>query len=61
LLLFFSLLLGSKQYFGDPIECIVDPKDHSKFTDILCWVRGTFTVKEYVYDSVGHIVGLSQP
>jgi len=54
-----SLLLGAKQYFGDPITCKADPSSLNNFMDVYCWVSGTWTIKEYTYDSVQHIVSLN--
>ena len=44
-----SVLLGAKQYFGDPIDCNVLglPPD---MMDWYCWVHGTWTVKELAAD-----------
>lgn len=46
----FSVLLGLKQYFGDPIECLVKGVDKA-FMERYCWVEGTFTLEEYTRDS----------
>lgn len=43
LLLAFSVLLTSKQYFGDPIDC--DVEERKEVIDTFCWISGTFTVK----------------
>jgi hypothetical protein len=47
--IFLLILLGSKQYFGDPITC-----DSSGNKDVprdvintYCWISGTWTLKEY--------------
>jgi hypothetical protein len=42
-----SLLVTSKQFFGDPIDCIVDgvPTD---FFDTFCWIQSTFTLPNVV-------------
>lgn len=42
LLTVFSIMLSSKQYFGDPITCDVDTK--KEIVDVFCWVSGTFIV-----------------
>ena len=44
-----SVLLGAKQYFGDPIECNVLGLP-AAMMDWYCWVHGTWTVKELVPD-----------
>lgn len=47
LLLAFSLLLTSKQYFGDPIECDVGSSTIDKsFVNNYCWIFGTFTFED---------------
>lgn len=47
LLLAFSLLLTSKQYFGDPIECDLAQSNVDKsFLNNFCWIFGTFTFEE---------------
>eukprot|EP00092_Neocalanus_flemingeri_P035835 GFUD01039015.1.p1 GENE.GFUD01039015.1~~GFUD01039015.1.p1 ORF type:complete len:398 (-),score=70.77 GFUD01039015.1:273-1466(-) len=38
-----SLLTTAKQYFGDPIDCIVDGVPGSVFKTY-CWIHGTFTL-----------------
>jgi len=38
-----SLLTTAKQYFGDPIDCIVDGVPGSVF-ETYCWIHGTFTL-----------------
>lgn len=43
LLLAFSVLLTSKQYFGDPIDC--DVEERKEVIDTFCWIYGTFIVK----------------
>ncbi|KAK7069424.1 Structural component of the gap junction, partial [Halocaridina rubra] len=39
----FSLLVTSRQYFGDPIDCIVEGVNR-KTIDIYCWFHSTFTL-----------------
>lgn len=41
----FSVLITSKQYFGDPIKCVVDNKDYKEYAETYCWLYGT-----YVYE-----------
>lgn len=43
LLIVFSILLSSKQYFGDPIDCDVESKKET--VNVFCWVSGTFIVQ----------------
>lgn len=45
LLVVFSVLLSSKQYFGDPIQCDIDGGKNKEFMDTYCWIYGTFIVK----------------
>ena len=38
-----SLLVTSKQFFGDPIDCFVEGVP-DKFFDTFCWIQSTFTL-----------------
>ena len=38
-----SLLVTSKQYFGDPIDCLVDGVP-AKIMDTYCWIHSTFSI-----------------
>lgn len=42
-LMVFSILITSKQYFGDPIDCEVED-DPKNIIDTFCWIYGTFTI-----------------
>lgn len=46
-LLVFTLLVTSKQFFGDPIHCMSDSeKDGDKEAiNSYCWIYGTYTLK----------------
>ena len=47
------ILLGAKQYFGDPITC--DNTSNKVPRDVMntyCWIHGTFTIQEYVHPNV---------
>lgn len=44
LLIIFSILLTSKQYFGDPIDCDVDDGNRKNVIDTYCWIYGTFII-----------------
>lgn len=52
----FSMLITSKQYFGDPIKCIVDAKDHKEYVETYCWLYGT-----YIYEGTSNINRLDRP
>ena len=43
----FSILVTQKQYFGDPIDCIVD-KIPSDLMDTYCWIHSTYTIPALV-------------
>lgn len=43
----FSILVTQKQYFGDPIDCIVD-KIPSNLMDTYCWIHSTYTIPDLV-------------
>ena len=36
-------LVTSKQYFGDPIDCMVDGVP-TKIMDTYCWIHGTYSI-----------------
>lgn len=40
-----SALLGARQYFGDPIDCLVDGV-HQNVMDTYCWLYSTYTVSK---------------
>ncbi|MCP6198758.1 hypothetical protein NL445_27350, partial [Klebsiella pneumoniae] len=66
ILIAFSLLVTSRQYIGDPIDCIVDEIPLAVM-DTYCWIYSTFTIpnrligrvgKDYVQPGVGpHVEG----
>ncbi|KAM7305017.1 innexin inx2 [Ixodes scapularis] len=45
-LIAFSILVTSRQYIGDPIDCISKDSLHSKVLDTFCWIHSTFSVKD---------------
>ncbi|XP_017782370.1 PREDICTED: innexin inx2-like [Nicrophorus vespilloides] len=59
LLILFSILLTSKQYFGDPIDCDVETR--KSVIDTYCWIYGTFVIKrtlnEEILSGLGNYVG----
>lgn len=56
LLLAFSLLLTSKQYFGDPIECDIGGGHVDKsFLNNFCWIFGTFTFEETISGKISTV------
>lgn len=56
LLVVFGLLVTKKQYFGDPIDCIVEEMD-SDTIDMYCWIQATYTIPALT----GAIVGEEVP
>ncbi|KAL1131842.1 hypothetical protein AAG570_011453 [Ranatra chinensis] len=48
----FSLLVTSRQYIGDPIDCIVD-EIPPHVMDTYCWIYSTFTVVNRLGGTVG--------
>jgi hypothetical protein len=52
ILVAFSLLVTSRQYIGDPIDCIVD-EIPLNVMDTYCWIYSTFTIP----NRLGSIVG----
>jgi len=41
----FTILVTAKQFFGDPINCLVEGVP-DKIVNVYCWVTGTFTIPE---------------
>ncbi|XP_056644891.1 innexin inx2-like [Diorhabda carinulata] len=50
LLATFSVLLTSKQYFGEPIDC--DVEQRKEVIDTYCWIHGTFIINQNLNDPV---------
>lgn len=55
ILIAFSLLVTSRQYIGDPIDCIVDDIPLNVM-DTYCWIYSTFTIPNRLTGRVGHDV-----
>jgi hypothetical protein len=51
-----SLLVTSRQYIGDPIDCIVDDAVPASVMDTYCWIHSTFTIPNRLTGKVGHEV-----
>lgn len=51
-LIAFSLLVTSRQYIGDPIDCIVD-EIPLNVMDTYCWIYSTFTIPNRLTGVVG--------
>lgn len=52
ILVAFSLLVTSRQYIGDPIDCIVDDVPLN-IMDTYCWIYSTFTIPNRVGARIG--------
>ncbi|KAG9510950.1 Innexin inx2 [Fragariocoptes setiger] len=52
-----SLLVTSRQYFGDPIDCISRDDIPPNLLDTFCWIHATFSV----VDSWNKTVGIEVP
>ncbi|XP_025412910.1 innexin inx2-like [Sipha flava] len=52
ILVAFSLIVTSRQYIGDPIDCIVDGVPLN-IMDTYCWIYSTFTLPNHVNGRVG--------
>lgn len=46
LLVIFSVLLTSKEYFGEPISCDTDDQDRKQLIDMFCWIHGTYIINK---------------
>ncbi|XP_073995060.1 innexin inx2-like [Rhodnius prolixus] len=56
LLFIFSVLVTARQYFGDPIDCLVQGVPE-KVMDSYCWISSTFTVRYLPHQQIGvHMV-----
>lgn len=54
-LIVFSLLVTSRQYIGDPIDCIVEGVPPNVM-DTYCWIHSTFTIPNRVTGQIGQEV-----
>ncbi|CAI6376307.1 unnamed protein product [Macrosiphum euphorbiae] len=52
ILVSFSLIVTSRQYIGDPIDCIVDDLPPN-IMDTYCWIYSTFTVPNRLGGRIG--------
>lgn len=52
----FSLLVTSKQYFGDPIDCIQGDDIPEAVLETFCWIHATFTLPDALEKKVGEEV-----
>lgn len=48
MLLLFAVLLTSKQYFGNPIDCYSDSSGLKELIDNFCWINGTYIIREHL-------------
>ncbi|GIY88776.1 innexin inx2 [Caerostris darwini] len=55
-LLAFSILVTSRQYIGDPIDCISRDDIPNKLLDSFCWIHSTFSVENAWHKKVGEEV-----
>ncbi|KAL3274541.1 hypothetical protein HHI36_015923 [Cryptolaemus montrouzieri] len=53
MLIIFSILLTSKQYFGEPISCVTGSKEPQmkEIIELFCWIHGTYIVRDSLNDS----------
>lgn len=49
----FSLLVTSRQYIGDPIDCIVDASVGGDIMDTYCWIHSTYTIPSKLGEKIG--------
>lgn len=55
ILVAFSLIVTSRQYIGDPIDCIVD-EIPLPVMDTYCWIYSTFTIPHHLTGTTGRDV-----
>ena len=48
-----SLLVTSRQYIGDPIDCIVEEIPNNVM-DTYCWIHSTFSIPNAIVGNEGH-------
>lgn len=60
LLLMFSILVTSTQYFGDPIDCIQHDAVPKNVIRTFCWIHSTFNVPSAYNATVG-VNGVAHP
>ncbi|RWS05636.1 Innexin inx2-like protein [Dinothrombium tinctorium] len=48
-----SLLVTSRQYFGDPIDCISNDDVPKKVFNTFCWIHATFTLPDAYNKRIG--------
>lgn len=53
ILVAFSLLVTSRQYIGDPIDCIVDASIGGDIMDTYCWIHSTYTLPSKLGAEIG--------
>jgi len=53
ILVAFSLLVTSRQYIGDPIDCIVDASVGGDIMDTYCWIHSTYTIPSKLTGKIG--------
>jgi len=53
ILVAFSLLVTSRQYIGDPIDCIVDASIGGDIMDTYCWIHSTYTLVDKLDGKIG--------
>lgn len=53
ILVAFSLLVTSRQYIGDPIDCIVDASIGGDIMDTYCWIHSTYTLPDKLDGEIG--------
>ena len=50
-----SLMVTSKQYFGDPIDCMVEGVP-GKIMDTYCWIHSTYSIPTRYAHQTGAII-----
>lgn len=48
-----SVLVTSRQYFGDPIDCIQRDDIPANIIDTYCWIHATFTLPKAFNKTIG--------
>ncbi|XP_023237364.1 innexin inx2-like [Centruroides sculpturatus] len=53
ILIAFSIVVTSRQYLGDPIDCIQNDDVPERVLETYCWIHTTFTLPEAFHKKVG--------
>lgn len=53
ILMSFSLIITTRQYVGNPIDCVHTKDIPEDVLNTYCWIHSTYTIKNYFYKKAG--------